>query len=116
MLRLLPLLYVLLLSQASLSQQAGTATTNDVPDSCPVTKPYHIRPAFLFRPRHTSRTQARALCGLERIGCGLTFPQTERGKGWGTIRLATQPSDKSSSGGGKAMTGVQSQGKSDGHG
>jgi CHC2 zinc finger len=27
---------------------------------------------------------------------------------WGTIRLATQPSDRSSSGGGRAMTGAQS--------
>jgi len=107
--RLLPLLYLLLLSQASLSQQAGTATTNDVPDSCSVTKPYQTS-LFVPPSPYESNAGAGAFC-LERIGCGLTFPQTERGKGWGTIRLATQPSDKSSSGGDKAMTGVQSHGQ-----
>jgi len=64
----------------------------------PVPLRSRIKPAFLFRPRHTSRTQVRALFGLEQTDCGPTFPQTERGEGWGTIRLATQPSDKSSSG------------------
>jgi hypothetical protein len=40
MLRLLPLLCLLLLAQASLSQQIGAPATNGVPSSCPVTKPY----------------------------------------------------------------------------
>jgi hypothetical protein len=38
-LRLLPLLCLLFLSQA-LAQQSRTITTNEVPDTCPVTKPY----------------------------------------------------------------------------
>ena len=36
--RLLPLLCLLFLSPASLTQQAGTAKPDDVPDACPVTK------------------------------------------------------------------------------
>lgn len=39
-LRLLPLFCLLFLSQAALAQRSGTATTNEVPDTCPVTKPY----------------------------------------------------------------------------
>jgi hypothetical protein len=110
MLRLLSLLYLLFLSQASFSQQAERQ--RQTMRLAPVRLRSRIRPAFLFRPRPTRLTQARAFSGLERTGCGLDFPRTQRGEGWGTIRLATQPSDKSSSGGGKAMTGAQSHSQS----
>jgi hypothetical protein len=39
-LRLLALLCLPFLSQAALAQRPGTETTNEVPDTCPVTKPY----------------------------------------------------------------------------
>ena len=55
--RLLPLLYLLLLSQAALSQQAGTATMNEVPNSCPVTKPYQTS---LFVPPSPYESNAGA--------------------------------------------------------
>ena len=55
--RLLPLLYLLLLAQASLSQQAGAPATNGVPSSCPVTKPYQTS---LFVPPSPYEAKAGA--------------------------------------------------------
>jgi hypothetical protein len=79
MFRLLSLFYLLFLSQASFSQQAGTTTTNDAPSSCPVTKPYQTS---LFVPPSPYTSNAGAgVFWLERTGCGLDFPRTQRGEG-----------------------------------
>ena len=79
--RLLPLLYLLLLSPASLSQQAGTATRNDVPQSCPVTKPYQ---SSLFVPPSPYESSAGAgsfWFGTDRLWTGLPANGTWRGLG-----------------------------------
>jgi hypothetical protein len=39
-LRLLPFVYLVFLSQASLAQQSGAVIPDGVPETCPVTKPY----------------------------------------------------------------------------
>ena len=78
---LLPLLYLLLLSQAALSQQAGTATTNDVPNSCPVTKPYQTS---LFVPPSPYESNAGAgtfWFGTDRLWTNLPANGTWRGLG-----------------------------------
>ena len=81
MLRLLPLLSLLLLSQASLSQQARTATTNHVPNSCPVTKPYQTS-LFVPPSPYTSNAGAGSFWfGTDRLWTVLPADGTWKGLG-----------------------------------
>ena len=103
MLRLLPLLYVLLLSQASLSQKAGTATTNDVPNSCPVTKPYQTSLFVPPSPYESNVGPGTFWFGTDRLWTNLPANGTWRGLGHYT---PSDPTFRNKLG--KAMTGVQS--------
>jgi hypothetical protein len=81
MLHLLPLLCLLLLAQASLSQQAGAPATNGVPSSCPVTKPYQTS---LFVPSSPYEANAGAgsfWFGTDRLWTVLPTDGTWKGLG-----------------------------------
>lgn len=77
--RVLPLLILLSLAQASLAQGSGTSNPDRVPETCPVTKPYQ---ASLFVPPSPYPAQASAgdfWFGSDRLWTALPANGTWRG-------------------------------------
>ena len=81
MLRLLPLVCLLSLPQASLAQQSGMATQDRVPDTCPVTKPYQVSLFVPPSPYPAKASGSDFWFGSDRLWTALPVNGTWRGLG-----------------------------------
>jgi len=79
--RLLPLLYLLLLSQASLSQQAATTGKSEVPETCPVTTQYQASPFIPPKPYPQKAFAGAFWFGTDKLWAAIPVDGAWRGLG-----------------------------------